>query len=333
MLANGTYQTPPAKWGKAFWATVCARCDFPTPPMPSRVTNLVVCTRRCRCAISSLRPTNAFSCWARLCRGGVSAGAAAAQARRNFLGGQRRLDAKLFLQDRATPGVLFQRGLGLSLGSQGLHQVAVRRFQPGHYGQLPAGGAGQLRPAPLLRIAQLQSGECAHYLFVQLLPDDQLPIVELDGVVQVEAGEKLTRVEIDGCRQFVDPIALDFGWQRPKVRKASLHGMNVDCGVCAVQAQGVAGNFKRRVRAEHFLEVGKFVAEVGAGCCIRHLAPEDRSQLWAEMVMIRLGGQIGQQRARLGRAKVRDRPVVERDRKAAEQFDVQCIHGDAPMRK
>jgi hypothetical protein len=49
------------------------------------------------------------------------------------------------------------------------------------------------------------------------------------------------------------------------------------------------------------------------------------------MVLIRLGGQIGQQRARLGRTKIRDRAVVERDGKAAEESDVQCIQGYAPM--
>ena len=116
----------------------------------------------------------------------------------------------------------------------------------------------------------------------------------------------------------MDPLRLDFDRQCSKVRQAALQGVGVDGRVRAVQAQGVAGDFKRRVRAEHFLEVGKLVAEIGAGGGIRHLAPEDRRQLWAEMVLVRLGSQISQQRARLGRTKVRDRPVVECDRKTAE---------------
>ena len=159
--------------------------------------------------------------------------AAAAQARRNLLGGKRRLDAKLFLQDRATPGVLFQRGLGLSLGSQGLHQVAVRRFQPRHKGQLPAGGAGQIRPLPLLCVTQLESRKRCHQLFVQLLADDQLPIVELDSVAQTETGEKFARVEIGGCRQLVDSPGLGLSWQRSVVRQTCPPAMNVD-GACAL---------------------------------------------------------------------------------------------------
>jgi hypothetical protein len=43
---------------------------------------------------------------------------------------------------------------------------------------------------------------------------------------------------------------------------------------------------------------------LAAGRVVGQLAPEERRQFCAEMILIRLRGQIGQQRARLGRAKV-----------------------------
>jgi hypothetical protein len=46
--------------------------------------------------------------------------------------------------------------------------------------QLPPRRAGQLRPATLLGVAQLQGGQGRHHLFVQMLAGDQLPVVELN---------------------------------------------------------------------------------------------------------------------------------------------------------
>jgi hypothetical protein len=90
------------------------------------------CTSSWSRASSSLRPTNDFIGCARLCRGCAAAGRCGrAQPRGDFLGGERRLDPQFLLQDRAAPGVLFQRVLGPALRRQGLDQVAMRRFQPG----------------------------------------------------------------------------------------------------------------------------------------------------------------------------------------------------------
>jgi hypothetical protein len=69
---------------------------------------------------------------------------------------------------------------------------------------------------------------------------------------------------------------------------------------------------------QHLLEIGEFVAQIGRSRVVGQFAPKERRQFGAEMILIRLRGQIRQQRTRLGRAKVRDRAVVQRDREATQ---------------